>query len=319
VAVSILNEIAGALFYIVYVINNSVPDNGRIKILFVLNPRSGNSSKAELEIAIHNYFQGIGHHYEWYQTTGDRDEVSIRHWVQSWQPDRVVAVGGDGTLKLVAEVLLGTNIPVGVIPAGSANGMARELGLPTATDACMDIIMQGECRPIDVLRINNKDICLHLSDLGLNAQLVKHFEENDWKGKLGYARGALKVLLRKHRMQVVIKSGDQVIEREAFMVVLANARMYGTGAVINPDGNLSDGVFEIIIIRELSFIEVVKMFLGGKNLNPAKTEILPAQSIEIQVNGKAYFQVDGEYMGKVTRVAAVVEKQALCVMQARII
>lgn len=294
-----------------------MPDNGKIKILFVLNPASGKSSKAELETAIHSYFEGVLHEYEWYQTTGDYDADSIRHWVQTWQPDRVVAVGGDGTLKLVAEVLIGKDIPIGVIPAGSANGMARELGLPMAIDECMDIIMNGECRRIDVLRINNKEICLHLSDLGFNAQLVKHFEENDWKGKIGYARGALKVLLRKPRMHVVIKSGHQLIARNAFMVVLANARMYGTGAVINPNGNLSDGVFEIIIMRRLSFIEVVKMFLGGRNLNRDKTEILPAQSIEIQVKGKAYFQVDGEYVGKVTGLTAAVEKQALCIMQPR--
>jgi diacylglycerol kinase family enzyme len=116
-------------------------------------------------------------------------------------------------------------------------------------------------------------------------------------------------------MQVIIKNGDNSIEREAIMVVLANARMYGTGAVINPHGSISDGIFEVIVVRRISLIEIIKMFLGGRNLNKEKTEIIPAQSIEIEVKRKGYFQVDGEYMGEITHVKATVEKQALCIMQ----
>lgn len=275
-----------------------MPDTNKFRVLFVLNPVSGSNSKAELETTIREYFKETGHEYEWYQTTGSQDEESVKHWIDEWKPDRVVAVGGDGTLKLVAEVLKGSDIPAGIIPAGSANGMARELGLPGNIRECLDIIISGSCTKIDVIRINGKSICLHLGDIGLNAQLVKHFEENGWSGKLGYVRGIFKLLWKRNLMQVRIKKDNEILEREAFMVVLANARMYGTGAVINPGGDISDGKFELIIMKRLSFIEIVKMFLGGKNFNRHKIEVIPAEAVELEVKGRGYFQVDGEYLGK---------------------
>jgi diacylglycerol kinase (ATP) len=291
-----------------------VPANHQLKILFVLNPVSGGHSKAEWESSINNYFKNVPHTYELYLTNGENDKVSLTHWIHSWHPDRVVAVGGDGTLKLVAEVLEGTDIPLGVLPAGSANGMARELGLPNSVDSCLDIITGDNIRRIDAIRINDKDTCLHLSDIGLNAQLVKYFEENGWRGKLGYARGVLRVLLNKKMLHVRIETENESLIRDAFMVVLANARMYGTGAMINPKGNLEDGVFEVIIIRKLSFTAFLKIFLRTRNFNPDKIEILPAKSVTIEVKKKAYFQIDGEYKGKTRAIQATIKKQFLAIM-----
>ena len=100
------------------------------------------------------------------------------------QPDCVVAVGGDGTLKIVATVLLGTSLIIGMLPAGSANGMARELGIPPDIQGSLDVLVNGERRQMDVIQVNDADICLHLSDIGLNAQVVMHYEQNSLRGKV---------------------------------------------------------------------------------------------------------------------------------------
>ena len=89
-----------------------------------------------------------------------------------------MAVGGDGTIKQVATMLLDTGIPLGVLPAGSANGMARELGIPNDIKGSMAVLVDGIPKPTDVVSIHiNDDICLHLSDIGLNAQLVQHYDK----------------------------------------------------------------------------------------------------------------------------------------------
>lgn len=291
-----------------------MPTNTSLKILFVLNPVSGGRSKAEWEASIRDYFQHVPHTYELYLTTGNNDKPSIIHWIKSWQPDRVVAVGGDGTLKIVAEVLMQFDIPLGILPAGSANGMATELGIPADVSECLNIITGGNAKKIDIIRINNKDICLHLSDVGMNAQLVKYFEENGWRGKLGYARGLLRMLMNKKLMHLRIETETDAVIRDAFMVVLANARVYGTGALINPDGKLDDGIFEVIVIRKLSFVEFFKIFFRTRNFNPDKIEIIRAREVIIEIKKKAYFQIDGEYKGKTKAVSAKVEKQAIAIM-----
>ncbi len=288
-----------------------MPDTDSLRFLFVINPVSGGKSKESWETGIRQCFRDTTHCIEFFNTSGENDKESLNYWVKTWKPDKVIAVGGDGTLKLVAEVVIDTSIPICVFPAGSANGMARELGMPANVEDCIKILLEGTEKKVDTILTNDTHVCIHISDIGLNAQLVKYFEENDVRGKIGYAREVFKVLWKRRLIQVSIKRDNTVFHRNAFMVVLANARMYGTGAKINPAGNIHDGLFEVIILRKLSVLELLKMLFLNRPFNPNKTELLQAQSVSIEVRNKAYFQVDGEYMGKTKRIAASIHPEAL--------
>ena len=91
------------------------------------------------------------------------------------------------------------------------------------------------------------------------------------------------------------------------MVVLANASKYGSGALINPVGNLHDGKFEVVVVRKITLSEFLKLFIHFGRFDPKKVEVFQTESVVIQTRKKAHFQVDGEYLGKVNRVAAVIE------------
>ena len=114
-----------------------------------------------------------------------------------------------------------------------------------------------------------------------------------------------------------ITVGDECVNRAAFMVVLANARMYGTGAVINPDGSPFDGQFEVVIFRRLYFWEILKLFWKYRPFDPKKIEIYPATSVSIETHRKAYFQVDGEYRGRITSLKANIRPNALTILVPR--
>lgn len=285
-----------------------------LKILFVINPISGGKKKQDWEASIREFFLSQPHSIEIFLLNGQTDLESVQHWVKTFEPDRVVAVGGDGTVSLVAKILLGTKIPLGILPAGSANGMAKELDIPADVTEGLQYLLSAEIKPADVIRVNNQHICLHLSDIGMNAQLVKHFEEGKLRGKWGYARVLLKVLWNKTAMNVRIQALDNEIDRKAFMVVLANATKYGTGAVINPEGSLYDGYFEVVIIRRLALSEIIKAIVRPRPFNPEKFEVIQARSVNIQTSHRVPFQVDGEYLGKVNKVNATIEKSALLLL-----
>ena len=282
--------------------------------LFAINPASGGKDKSDWETAIEAFFAGSDHTADLLRLTDQDDARLIRERIKQSKPDRVVAVGGDGTVKLVAEQVLNSGLPMGILPAGSANGMARELAIPLTPEESLPVLINGVAKPMDVICIGDDDICLHLSDIGLNAQLVKYYKQNNWRGKLGYARGALRVLTHRKLLQVSINTGDKTLHRSAFMVVLANARLYGTGAVINPDGDLSDGIFEVVILRRLSVWELLKMFWRYQPFDPGKVEIIKATSIHIETRRKAYFQVDGEYRGRVSDIRAEVRPGQLLML-----
>ncbi|GAA4400821.1 diacylglycerol kinase family lipid kinase [Nibrella viscosa] len=286
----------------------------KLKLLFAINPVSGGQSKESWEESIKTYCEDRPHELNLLMLNGEDDEDRLTQEIETYKPDRVVAVGGDGTVKMVAERLLNRNIPLGILPAGSANGMARDLALPTNAEEALNVIVNGRVQPIDLICVNDKDLCLHLSDIGLNAQLVKYYHDNNWRGKLGYARGVLRVLLRKRPMNVEISTAKGMMRREAFMVALANARMYGTGAVINPEGDVSDGYFEVIIIRQFSWPEFLKMFWRYRPFDPKKIEVFHAKSLTIETRKRAYFQIDGEYRGLIKRLDARILPGQLQVM-----
>jgi diacylglycerol kinase (ATP) len=272
-------------------------------ILFIINPVSGGKTKTDWETAIREYYRERITNIQFFVLTGSNDAESIKHWIEKIKPAKVVAVGGDGTVTMLANELLGTDMALGILPAGSANGMARELNIPLTITEALDVVEGGQVKNVDVIDVNGH-ICLHLSDIGLNAQLIKHFEEGNIRGKLGYATKVLKTLWTKSPMQLTVNIHGKEVTMRALMVVLANARMYGTGAVINPEGDLYDGQFEVVIMRRLALSELLKMFLKPQPFNPSKIKIFPATSVSIATTRKVHFQVDGEYLGKVHAVNA---------------
>jgi YegS/Rv2252/BmrU family lipid kinase len=280
--------------------------NIRLEYLFVINSGSGSrdhhyrDEKIRTFLEDHNISDGI------YMLPEHFDIKQIKDHVLEINPVKVIAVGGDGTVTMMANVVSGTDIALGIIPGGSANGMAKELGIPENIDEALMIIAAGVQSPVDLIKINNNDLCLHLSDIGLNAHLIKHFDEGKLRGKLGYALVIIKTLWRKQKMSVVIHTNDKQVKREAFMVALANATMYGTGAVINPEGRIDDGLFEVIIVRRLSFAALLKMLLKPGLFNPKHIEIVPCTSVEISTSRKVHFQIDGEYKGKIKDITAFI-------------
>jgi diacylglycerol kinase (ATP) len=272
-------------------------------ILFVVNPISGGRDKKSYQDAIEKYFAPLPHKIDLFILNDKNNAQCLEQRIKKLKPQIVVAVGGDGTVRMVAKQILNTDIILGIVPAGSANGMAKELNISENIEEALKIIENGRVKKADAISINNQ-LCLHLGDIGLNARLVKYFEEGNMRGKLGYAKVALKVLFNTRNIRVIIKTKEGEIKRDAFMVVLANASKYGTGAVINPAGDLYDGLFEVVIIKHIGIGTLLKRWITPKTLDPEKIEVIRAEAVKIYTNRKVHFQVDGEYIGKVKEVSA---------------
>jgi diacylglycerol kinase family enzyme len=127
----------------------------------------------------------------------------------------------------------------------------------------------------------------------------------------GYAREVFRVLRRKEQIHLELVVDGQHLKRTAWMVVMANARLYGTGVAINPDGSIHDGHFEVVLLKRLSPLEILKMIIRNRKFNRRKTEVLTAEHMNLTTTAPVYFQVDGEYIGKVKELEAHIEKGAV--------
>ncbi|MBS1741717.1 MAG: diacylglycerol kinase family lipid kinase [Bacteroidetes bacterium] len=279
--------------------------NGSRKFLFIINARSGPGNVSWEEI-INKYFKGKPGIAVCINLEKSTTIDTLKQQILQEKPHAVIAVGGDGTVSLVAQSVTGTKIPLGILPAGSANGMAKELNIPADAGAALEIIENGIAGACDAILINQKLVCLHLADIGINAQFIKYFSEGKLRGWLGYAKVFLKTIWRSQKINITIDTEEKKISTKAYMVVLANASKYGTGAVINPEGRTDDGKFEVVLVYSLSFVEVLKTLFKPKSIDPKKIESFHSRKISIRSRKKVHFQVDGEYIGKTDILNAAV-------------
>jgi diacylglycerol kinase (ATP) len=273
-----------------------------LKFLFVLNKGAGNG-EVDYEEVISSYFSDLDHSFELYELPKDTTTEQLAARISQTAPDRIVAIGGDGTLKMVAQTQLKGGIPIGIIPGGSANGMAKELGIPLDVSGALDTAVNGIAKKIHVVMVNG-ELCIHLSDIGFNAYVIKKFDSLPERGMWAYARAAWQAIWQHRSMEVNFAIEGQEIHSKAAMVVIANATMYGTGVKINPDGRLDDDVFEIILVKKYSLLEVLKMKFTNLTFNPENVELFKTEKLTIRSKHHAHFQVDGEYMGKVKTIEA---------------
>jgi diacylglycerol kinase (ATP) len=270
------------------------------KFLFVINPIAGGTDKTALIETTKEFAEKEGIELIPVETTGEKDEDKIKEFYEKYQPERILVAGGDGTIKLTAEALEEHDVILGILPAGSANGLSVDLELPDDIEENLQVAFYGDYMEMDMVSINGKR-SLHLSDIGLNAELIRKYEEGSIRGKLGYALQAINTLANlEDAFHVTVKANGITIETEARMVVIANTQKYGTGVTINPIGIMDDGKFEVVIVKNLDISIISKILAGNIIINTGEdVDIVSAEEAEVTTNVPVCFQIDGEYIGQV--------------------
>lgn len=270
--------------------------------LLVVNPISGDVDKTEIIEIATNFAENENINLMIFETTGKNDETKIQKLQEDNDVERIIVVGGDGTIKMVAEAVQNHNVVLGIIPGGSANGLSVDLNLPDEIEENMKIAFRNDYMEMDMISINGKK-SLHLSDIGINAELVKNYENSNVRGKLGYALQAINTLTGlKDPFIAKIETKNRTVETEARMVVVANSQKYGTGVTINPDGVMNDGKFEIVILKNLDLIVFGKILSGNMPIESGDVEIISTDKATITTNVPVCFQIDGEYCDEVSKL-----------------
>lgn len=271
--------------------------------ILVVNPISGGINKDELIEACTAFAKKENINLVIYETSGDSDDKAIEDLYFKLKPERIIVAGGDGTIKMVAEAMETHDVIIGILPAGSANGLAVDLNLPQSIDENLEIAFHNDFMEMDMICINGKK-SLHLSDLGVNAEMIKNYENSDIRGKLGYVLQTVNTLIDLEDPFVATITGDfPTIESEARMIVIANSQKYGTGISINPNGLMDDGKFELVILKNLDLIVLGKIITGNMPIDKNDVEIISTDRAVITTNFPVCFQIDGEYCGTETKLS----------------
>lgn len=288
-----------------------------MKVLFIMNPHAGKDNSSEVVLAIHNLAVSEEFDFKFLYTRGKNDDEVIRQQIGEYAPDRVVACGGDGTVQLAARNLVHSKIPMGIVPTGSANGLAKSLDISTEIETAVhQAVHATQTKAMDLLKINDRHWCIHMSDIGANALLVKNFIDAGDKGMLGYAKHFLAAVQDSELMRCTIVTPGETFHRTGCMLAFANANRYGTGVYIS-EGSVSDGKFEICNVQKIDLEMTVKAGLTALNVFVDKnmfSDVISCTRAEVTVDRKVHWQVDGEYLGEVDHLTIEIVESAIQVL-----
>lgn len=228
----------------------------------------------------------------------------------------VVAWGGDGTVNEVASVLaFRPDVALGIVPSGSGNGLARELGLPFEARAAFDVALGGGGRRIDAGEIEGR-LFFNVAGVGVDAFVAHRFAEHGARRR-GFARYltvSSRALLSYEPVEGVVNVDGAHYAVRPLLVALANARQYGNGAIIAPAARLDDGHIDVVIVdyrSPLAVLRHVPALFGGRLAEVPGVAMHAARSVEMSFAVPVCYHVDGEPFTGGRMVSAVVRPGAL--------
>ena len=219
------------------------------------------------------------------------------------QYDAVFTLGGDGTAMEVVGALAGTRKPVGILPGGTGNLIARTLGVPLGVKRAVAALLDGELREVDLGRLADGRRFAFAAGVGIDAAMIERTPAT-LKRRLGvwaYVLSASRAVLRRERFAVRVTVDGAMHQREASAVMVANF-----GAVLNalitlgPRIRHDDGVLDVCVFSPRTFLDAVRVMwrLWRKDFRPDPCMLyLPGREIRVECHPPRLAQADGELIG----------------------
>lgn len=270
------------------------------KVLLVYNPLSGNRSVPNKLDYIISRFMHKGMLVIPLRIEGECGD-KLQQLLSSDEYSYVVVSGGDGTVNMIASILLaaGRDIPIGIIPSGTCNDFARSLNIPADMKTCLDIILAGHIVQIDAGLINNEKYCLNTCAGGnfvdvsynTNSELKKNF------GPLAYYVTALGELTNLKPVRLKLTTDNEVVEDDFLLFLILNGKHAAGFSNLAGEADLSDGFMDILLLKNCLHIELAGTFfkvLNNDFINDRNVMWLRTKKCIIEGDHGFSLSVDGE-------------------------
>ena len=223
--------------------------------------------------------------------------------------DLVVVWGGDGTINEAASALVGRQVPLAIVPAGSGNGLASDLNVPFEPRQALQVAARGRTMTIDAGQVGD-GYFFNIAGIGIDAVIAARFADRGLRkrGPIGYLKLTSAELMRFRAKRYDIIMDGVAGSHDAMLVAIANGRQYGNRALIAPGARLDDGLLEVVIVEPLSMWGIASrlpsLFRGTLQAGPGIT-MKAARTLTIRTAGDIPYHLDGE--PRVARDELVIE------------
>lgn len=266
------------------------------KILFIINPISGGRRKDMFLSLLDKIPDRAKFSIELRKTEYAGHASVLAREAVTAGIQRIVAVGGDGTVNEIAKELIGSNTSLGIIPLGSGNGLARHLKIPMNTAKALELLNHAIVKKIDVGYMNSQAFFC-TAGLAFDAHIGKIFSGMKGRGLMGYIKSVFREYFHYTSEEYEVELKGRKSRYRAFLITVANAGQYGNNVYIAPKADISDGLLDLCIVKSFSVFRLFSMAYRTLNRTVNKsryTTTIQAKNFIIRRRNKGSYHIDGE-------------------------
>jgi YegS/Rv2252/BmrU family lipid kinase len=265
-------------------------------ICFIVNPHAGSSVKTRFPEYLDKYLNHRKYTYgiRYTDKPGHAKELALKAIEEGYQT--IVAVGGDGSINEVASALIGTSARLGILPAGSGNGLAMHLGYGRSLPKAIQLLNRAKPFRIDMGILNNLPF-INVAGVGFDGLVSNMMKRSQQRGFWPYLINSVKAGLSYTPKECRIVLPDRTITESCFAVVIANGPMYGYHFTIAPDAKLNDGLFSVVILKDVprwQYFAALPNGFNGNFYDSAFVEHFSAKELSVYSAGRNFVHMDGE-------------------------
>jgi len=288
------------------------------RIHFIINPIAGKGKAPTLVPLIEEYIDHKLYKTSYHISKKSKHATKIANKAIENGCDVIVAIGGDGTVNEIATVAIKNNIPLGIIPIGSGNGLGNYLKIPQDIAESINIINKYKVKFIDVGYINDY-LFVNVAGVGFDAEVAKAYSKLSIRGFAGYFHSTVLNYIPYKSKKYKIRFNNQVIARKALLISFANSGQYGYNTSIAPEAEIDDGLIDMCIMDKVPpFLVpfVVSQFFTKTIDHTPYHESYKISEAFVYLNSEPVIHVDGEPIklpDKILHVRAVPQAlQVIC-------
>jgi YegS/Rv2252/BmrU family lipid kinase len=274
-------------------------------LFVVLNPAAGQAQRDDLLARVHACFTAPEWSFEVHEMTGGDDVAAVTRAACERGATLVVAAGGDGTVLSVANGLIGTRVPLGILPVGTGNILARGLKIPLDVDEALRLLIGEHCiMPVDALKVDETYYVLNVS-AGISPQMMRQTDTEKKKrfGMLAYVWTALRrINLFRMRHYRVIVDGQAHSLRATEVLVTNGALLEDQASPVGPPDTFNDQQLEVYVFTARNFLDYVRLAWSMLRRAPRESPVVihfPAKrGVSLETRRAQLVQADGEIIGR---------------------
>lgn len=268
------------------------------RILFIVNPKAGTNLQKHIRESVDYHLNHKKFEYGIWLTEQEGHAAELTKKALEEGYEIVVAVGGDGSINEVASALVGKEAILGIIPAGSGNGLAMHLGYGRNIDEAIKKLNTAAVHTIDCGTLNGR-VFINIAGVGFDGLVSNSMKGSPWRGFLPYFLKSVEAGLSYTARDCRIELDDTVLQLKCFAISIANGPMYGYNFQIAPDARLDDGLFEVVILKEAprwQYFAAIPSMLNNKIYEAEFVEHFTSRRVSITAEGENHVHLDGEGM-----------------------